>query len=148
MTFPLLSSRLSSRFNLNSLCSIQLFYRSLSKETKTKIEDAIKNDICLFMKGTPEKPMCGFSQGAVRVLDCLGVQPYKSINVLEDTEIREGIKSYSDWPTIPQLYVKGQFIGGLDILLEMLRNGELQNLLIKENIIPPNDPEINPSSSK
>ncbi|KAJ1497468.1 monothiol glutaredoxin grx5 [Coelomomyces lativittatus] len=95
MTFPLLSSRLSSRFNLNSLCSIQLFYRSLSKETKTKIEDAIKNDICLFMKGTPEKPMCGFSQGAVRVLDCLGVQPYKSINVLEDTEIREGIKSYS-----------------------------------------------------
>ncbi|WP_067734411.1 Grx4 family monothiol glutaredoxin [Novosphingobium naphthalenivorans] len=87
-----------------------------------------ENDIVLFMKGVPQAPQCGFSAAVVKVLAALG-QPYASVNVLEDPFIREGIKEYSDWPTIPQLYVKGEFVGGSDIVREMYDSGELQALV-------------------
>ena len=85
------------------------------------------NDIVLFMKGTPQFPMCGFSGQVVQILDYIGVS-YKGLNVLENDDLRQGIKSYSNWPTIPQLYVKGEFVGGCDIIREMFQAGELQNL--------------------
>ena len=86
------------------------------------------SDVVLFMKGTPQFPMCGFSGQVVQILDYLGV-PYKGLNVLENDGLRDGIKSYSNWPTIPQLYVKGEFVGGCDIIREMFQAGELQSLL-------------------
>ena len=86
------------------------------------------NDIVLFMKGTPLFPQCGFSSRAVAILGRLGV-PYESVDVLQDMEIRQAIKSFSDWPTIPQLYVKGEFVGGSDIMMEMYEAGELQQML-------------------
>ncbi|QDK31585.1 Grx4 family monothiol glutaredoxin [Sphingomonas sp. IC081] len=87
------------------------------------------NDIVLFMKGTPLFPQCGFSSRAVAILERLGA-PYESVDVLQDMEIRQGIKSFSDWPTIPQLYVKGEFVGGSDIMTEMFEAGELSQLFI------------------
>jgi monothiol glutaredoxin len=99
------------------------------------IDNEVKsNDVVLFMKGTPQFPMCGFSGQVVQILDHLGVA-YKGINVLESDDIRSGIKAYSNWPTIPQLYVKGEFIGGCDIVREMFQAGELQQTL-KEKGIP------------
>jgi len=93
------------------------------------IDDEVKsNDVVLFMKGTPQMPMCGFSGQVVQILDYLGV-PYKGVNVLASNEIRQGIKDYSNWPTIPQLYVKGEFVGGCDIVREMFQAGELQSHL-------------------
>jgi monothiol glutaredoxin len=86
------------------------------------------NDVVLFMKGTPQFPMCGFSGQVVQILDYLGV-PYKGLNVLESDELRNGVKAYSNWPTIPQLYVKGEFVGGCDIVREMFQANELQQLL-------------------
>jgi monothiol glutaredoxin len=86
------------------------------------------NDIVLFMKGSELFPQCGFSSRAVAILDHLGV-PFKTVDVLQDADIRQGVKEYSDWPTIPQLYVKGQFVGGSDIMMEMFENGELQQLV-------------------
>src|ERR1700692_10735 len=85
------------------------------------------SDVVLFMKGTPQFPMCGFSGQVVQILDYLGVA-YKGLNVLENEDLRQGIKSYSDWPTIPQLYVKGEFVGGCDIIREHFQSGELQSL--------------------
>jgi monothiol glutaredoxin len=100
-----------------------------------RIEADVKsNPVVLFMKGTPVFPQCGFSARVVQVLSHVGV-PFKGVNVLEDMEIREGIKAYANWPTIPQLYVKGEFVGGCDIVLEMFQSGELQSLL-KEKGIP------------
>jgi monothiol glutaredoxin len=93
------------------------------------IENEVKsNDVVLFMKGTPQFPQCGFSGQVVQILDHIGVG-YKGLNVLESAELRDGIKTYSNWPTIPQLYVKGEFIGGCDIIREMFQAGELQQLL-------------------
>jgi monothiol glutaredoxin len=86
------------------------------------------NDVVLFMKGTALFPQCGFSSRAIAILDRLGAT-YETVDVLQDPEIRDGIKQYSDWPTIPQLYVKGEFVGGSDIMMEMYENGELQELL-------------------
>ena len=86
------------------------------------------NDVVLFMKGSPLFPQCGFSSKAIAILDHLGVE-YASVDVLQDQEIRQGIKSYSDWPTIPQLYVKGEFVGGSDIMMEMFQAGELHQLM-------------------
>ncbi len=98
------------------------------------IDNEVKtNDVVLFMKGTPQFPMCGFSGQVVQILDYLGV-PYKGINVLEDESVRQGIKDYSNWPTIPQLYVKGEFVGGCDIVREMYQSGELEELLSSKNI--------------
>lgn len=99
------------------------------------IDDEVKsNDVVLFMKGTPQMPMCGFSGQVVQILDYLGV-PYKGVNVLASNELRQGIKDYSNWPTIPQLYVKGEFVGGCDIVREMFQAGELQSHL-KDNGVP------------
>ncbi len=91
------------------------------------------NDVVLFMKGTPSFPQCGFSGQVVQILDYIGVS-YKGINVLEDDEIRQGIKDFSNWPTIPQLYVKGEFVGGCDIVREMFQNQELQSMLTEKGI--------------
>ena len=101
----------------------------MNQEVKQKIDDVLKkNEVCLFMKGTPEVPQCGFSLAVSNVLKHLEVN-FKGINVLENQEIRDGIKEYSDWPTIPQLYVKGKFLGGCDIVKEMFEKGELQKEL-------------------
>ena len=93
------------------------------------------NPVVLFMKGTPLFPQCGFSSRAVAILEHLGV-PYEGVDVLQDMEIRQGIKAYSDWPTIPQLYVKGEFVGGSDIMMEMYEAGELQQLMADSGIAP------------
>ena len=98
-------------------------------DVTARIDDIVKkNDIVLFMKGTALFPQCGFSSRAVAILDHLGA-PFETVDVLQDAEIRQGIKEYSDWPTIPQLYVKGEFVGGSDIMMEMFEAGELQQLL-------------------
>ena len=103
-------------------------------EPNQVIDSEVKsNDVVLFMKGTPQFPMCGFSSQVVQILDYLGV-PYKGINVLEDESIRQGVKDYSNWPTVPQLYVKGEFVGGCDIAREMFQAGELQQLLADKGI--------------
>jgi monothiol glutaredoxin len=100
-----------------------------------RIETDIKaNPVVLYMKGTPVFPQCGFSARVVQILSHLGV-PFKGVNVLEDMEIREGIKAYTNWPTIPQLYVGGEFVGGCDIIMEMFQAGELQSLM-KEKGVP------------
>lgn len=93
-----------------------------------------ENPVMLFMKGTPDFPQCGFSARVVQVLNHLGV-PFKGENVLADPELREGIKVFSNWPTIPQLYVKGEFIGGCDIVMEMAQSGELQTLLAEKGVV-------------
>ena len=98
-------------------------------DAQNRIADIVKsNDVVLFMKGTALFPQCGFSSRAVAILDHLGA-PYETVDVLQDPEIRQGIKEYSDWPTIPQLYVKGEFVGGSDIMMEMYESGELQQLI-------------------
>ena len=93
-----------------------------------------ENDICLFMKGVPEAPQCGFSMTVSNILKYLKVN-FKGVNVLESQDLRQGIKDFSDWPTIPQLYIKGEFIGGCDIVKEMFENGELKKLLESKKII-------------
>ena len=98
-------------------------------ETKERIDTLVKsNEVVLFMKGSALFPQCGFSSRAVAILDHLGV-PYETVDVLQDQEVRSGIKEYSDWPTVPQLYVKGEFVGGSDIMMEMFESGELQQLV-------------------
>jgi monothiol glutaredoxin len=98
-------------------------------DAQSRIADLVKaNDVVLFMKGTALFPQCGFSSRAIAILDRLGAT-YETVDVLQDPEIRAGIKDYSDWPTIPQLYVKGEFVGGSDIMLEMFESGELQDIL-------------------
>ena len=96
---------------------------------RERIDEIVRgDDIILFMKGTELFPQCGFSSRAVAILNHLGV-PFKTVDVLQDPDVRQGVKEYSDWPTIPQLYVKGQFVGGSDIMMEMFENGELQQLV-------------------
>jgi len=108
------------------------------------IQDWIKNevdsnDVVLFMKGTPNFPQCGFSGQVVQILDYVGA-PYKGINVLEDDDLRQGIKEFTNWPTIPQLYVKGEFVGGCDIIREMFQNQELQGMLSEKGIATSQQP--------
>ena len=106
----------------------------MDDQTKNLIQDYINtNDVCLFMKGTPDAPQCGFSMAISNMLKILEVN-YKGINVLETQSLREGIKEFSDWPTIPQVYIKGEFIGGCDIVKEMYENGELKKILEDKGI--------------
>ena len=106
----------------------------MDDKTKNVIENHIdNNDVCLFMKGTPEEPQCGFSMAVSNMLKILEVK-FNGVNVLADQSIREGIKTYSDWPTIPQLYIKKEFVGGCDIVKEMFENGELKNFLDSKGI--------------
>ena len=107
----------------------------MDQQTSDLIKNEIeKNDVCLFMKGTPDAPQCGFSMAVSNMLKILKVK-YKGINVLENEQIRQGIKEFSEWPTIPQLYVKKDFIGGCDIIKEMYEKGELQTLLKEKKLI-------------
>ena len=106
----------------------------MDENLKKKINNELENnEVCLFMKGTPEVPQCGFSLAVSNVLKHLKVN-FKGINVLENSEVRDGIKEYSDWPTIPQLYINQEFIGGCDIVKEMFEKGELQNKLEEKKI--------------
>ena len=106
----------------------------MDEKIKNIIENHIENnDVCLFMKGTPDAPQCGFSMAVSNILKILGVN-YKSVNVLEDQSIREGIKVFSDWPTIPQLYIKNEFIGGCDIVKEMYESGDLKKVFDDKGI--------------
>ena len=107
----------------------------MDQQTKELIENNInKNDVCLFMKGTPDAPECGFSMAVANMLKFLEVN-FNSVNVLSDQKIREGIKKFSEWPTVPQLYVKKEFVGGCDIVKEMYENGELKEILKKNSLI-------------
>ena len=104
-------------------------------DIKLEIKNIVNdNEVCLFMKGVPEAPQCGFSMAVSNILKILNVK-FKAINVLENEEVRNGIKIYSDWPTIPQLYIKGEFVGGCDIIKEMFEKGELKELLKTKNLI-------------
>jgi monothiol glutaredoxin len=110
-------------------------FHSMADTISQRIQnDITQNDVMLYMKGTPMFPQCGFSARVIQILTHMGV-PFQSANVLEDAELREGIKAYSQWPTIPQLYVKGEFVGGCDIITEMFQDGELETLL-KEQGVP------------
>ena len=106
----------------------------MEEQIKNQIEKEIStNEVCLFMKGTPDAPQCGFSMAVTNMLKILEVN-FKSVNVLENEQIRQGIKEFSEWPTIPQLYIKKEFVGGCDILKEMYENGELKKILEKKQI--------------
>ena len=106
----------------------------MTDAVETRIAQIVSsNDVVLFMKGTPLFPQCGFSSKAIAILEHLGVD-YDSVDVLQDQEVRQGIKSFSDWPTIPQLYVKGEFVGGSDIVMEMFEAGELQTLMDDQGV--------------
>ena len=108
---------------------------SMSDPAHDKIDALVKSsDVLLFMKGTPLFPQCGFSSRAIAILEHLGAE-FDSVDVLQDQEIRQGIKAYSDWPTIPQLYVKGEFVGGSDIMMEMYESGELKTLLVEKGVV-------------
>mgnify|MGYP006199284245 FL=1 len=107
----------------------------MNENTKNTIDEEIKkNDVCLFMKGTPDAPQCGFSMAVSNMLKILDVK-FKGVNVLENQELREGIKTFSEWPTIPQLYLKGEFIGGCDIIKEMFESKELHKILKDKSIV-------------
>ena len=106
----------------------------MNKNINEEIKELLKvNEVCLFMKGTPEVPQCGFSMAVLNILKILEVN-FKGVNVLEDEKIRQGIKEFSDWPTIPQLYIKKEFVGGCDIVKEMYENGELKKVLEDKGI--------------
>ncbi|KAG1783117.1 thioredoxin-like protein [Suillus placidus] len=126
-------------FPLSRCLKSQTFRRFLSQESRTKIQAAVTEyPVVLFMKGSPEQPMCGFSRGVVKILSAFDIPPekFKIYNVLEDVELRTGIKEFSEWPTIPQLYVNGEFVGGSDIALSMFQLGELEALLEQHGVIP------------
>jgi monothiol glutaredoxin len=110
----------------------------MTEATEARISEIVNaHDVVLFMKGTPLFPQCGFSSRAIAILEHLGVD-YDSVDVLQDQEVRQGIKSFSDWPTIPQLYVKGEFVGGSDIMMEMFEAGELQQLMDDQGVAKAN----------
>lgn len=124
--------------------SISMQLRMLSTQTRQALEQAVKEDpIVLFMKGTPTRPMCGFSLKAIQILSLENVASDKLVtyNVLSNDELREGIKEFSDWPTIPQLYINGEFVGGSDILASMHKSGELHKILKEINALAPEQPK-------
>jgi len=121
--------RKHSPFAVSSLIRHYGFHTTMN-DVQQRIDDLVKNNrVVLFMKGTAQFPMCGFSGRAIQILKACGVDDLRTVNVLEDDGIRQGIKSYSNWPTIPQLYVNGEFVGGSDIMTEMYQAGELQQTL-------------------
>lgn len=131
-----------SGLSTTSLFGASLAKRFLSDETRKAIEDAISSaPVVLFMKGTPEFPQCGFSRATIQMLGQQGVDPAKfaAYNVLEDPELRNGIKEFSEWPTIPQLYVNKDFVGGCDIIMSMSKSGELAQLLDESNALVPEE---------
>ncbi|AQZ10739.1 GRX5 (YPL059W) [Zygosaccharomyces parabailii] len=136
-------SRIPARLSqLSRLSFVRQSYLYMSTETRAAIQEAIKSaPVVLFMKGTPEFPQCGFSRATIALLGQQGVDPTKfaAYNVLEDPELREGIKEYSEWPTIPQLYVNKEFVGGCDILTSMAQSGELCNLLEQAEVLVPEE---------
>jgi monothiol glutaredoxin len=120
----------SAAVTLRAPSSADVSIRSEPMDTNERIRRQVAdNPIVLYMKGTPDAPMCGFSATAVQILEACGVEEVATVNVLEDPEIRQGIKEFSNWPTIPQLYVNGEFVGGADILREMYQSGELKTML-------------------
>lgn len=130
---------------INYRMASPLNVRFISTEIKDAIQKAVDSSkIVLFMKGTPEFPQCGFSRASIQILGQQGVDPEKfaAYNVLEDQELREGIKEFSNWPTIPQLYVDGEFIGGCDIIMSMAKSGELAELLENSDCLVPEEPEL------
>jgi len=143
-------SRISLRTQLRSTpVAFGTGVRWLSQEIRETLDKAVKaSPVVLFMKGNPDQPMCGFSRSVVQILEMQGVPREKmhSYNVLDDPELRTSIKEYSDWPTIPQLYVNGEFVGGCDILLGMHQSGELEELLEKHNVLPPIEETPQPSA--
>ncbi|KAI0825756.1 glutaredoxin [Irpex lacteus] len=129
--------------------SLAIARRYITQEARQKIQAAIDSTpVVLFMKGTPAQPQCGFSRAAIQVLELQGVpeEKLKTFNVLEDSELRSSIKEFSEWPTIPQLYVDGEFVGGCDILLSMHQSGELEELFEKKGVIPPLPVEQTPAA--
>ncbi|KIK77325.1 hypothetical protein PAXRUDRAFT_835020 [Paxillus rubicundulus Ve08.2h10] len=135
----LLASISSSRNTALNSSRSPAFRRWLSQEARGKIQAAVEaSPVVLFMKGNPQIPQCGFSRAAVQVLEMQGVpqEKLKTYDILEDPELRSGIKEFSEWPTIPQIYINAEFVGGCDILLGMHQSGELQSLLEQNNIIP------------
>ncbi|OJA08511.1 hypothetical protein AZE42_09192 [Rhizopogon vesiculosus] len=127
------------RSAISSSLSSKPFRRFLSQESRAKIQAAISEyPVVVFMKGNPEQPMCGFSRGVVKILSAFDIPPekFKTYDVLGDSELRSGIKEFSEWPTIPQLYVNGEFVGGSDITMSMFQNGELETLLEQHGVIP------------
>ena len=115
---------------MNTAASSSSAPASAGDNTQQRIDELVKsNRIVLFMKGTAQFPMCGFSGRAIQILKACGVREVTTVNVLDDDAVRQGIKDYANWPTIPQLYVDGEFVGGSDIMMEMYRNGELQKVL-------------------
>ncbi|TCD71764.1 monothiol glutaredoxin grx5 [Steccherinum ochraceum] len=130
--------------------SFALARRFLSQDTRAKIQDAVSSTpVVLFMKGTPDAPQCGFSRATVQILDIQGVpaEKLRTFNVLEDAELRTAIKEFSEWPTIPQVYINGEFVGGCDIILGMHQSGELETLLEKHGIIPPVEADAKEASA-
>ncbi|KAI8077861.1 thioredoxin-like protein [Halteromyces radiatus] len=124
---------------LTNTRSSPMWARWLSDSLRTKLDQDIKSKpIVLFMKGTADEPMCGFSRAAVQIMQVQGVdfKDVQTFNVLADDDLRQGIKEYSEWPTIPQVYINGEFVGGCDILLNMHQSGDLEDLLVKEGLIP------------
>ncbi|KAI0332768.1 glutaredoxin [Cubamyces sp. BRFM 1775] len=145
--------RAPTRVSAVALTSPSLAFarRYITQEARNKLQQAVSSTpVVLFMKGTPEAPQCGFSRAAVQVLDIHGVPPekMKTFDVLEDSELRQNIKEFSDWPTIPQLYVNGEFVGGCDILINMHQSGELDDLLVKAGVVSPEEAQENTSQTQ
>ncbi|ORX33790.1 thioredoxin-like protein [Kockovaella imperatae] len=123
---------------VNRATSVLAQRRWLSEEARRQIDSHVKEaDVVVFMKGTPDHPECGFSRAVAQILDVQGVprEKMKTFNILQDAELRTNIKEYSEWPTIPQVYVKGEFVGGADIMYSMHKDGSLEKMLVKEEII-------------
>ncbi|RIA90077.1 glutaredoxin [Glomus cerebriforme] len=123
---------------IRSPLASSILCRYISDSLKKTLDETVqKNDVVLFMKGTPEIPQCGFSRAVVQIFQAQGVDlsKVKTLNVLEDHELREGVKEYSQWPTVPQVYIKGEFIGGCDIMLNMHQSGDLEELLLKQGLV-------------
>lgn len=134
---PQLATRFGPKFAAHSVAP-RFSCRFMSTEIRDAIDSAVKSaPVVLFMKGTPEAPACGFSRNSIQILGYQGVDPSKfaAYNVLEDPELRTGIKEYSQWPTIPQLYINKEFVGGHDIIVEMSQDGTLADLLEKEHVL-------------